>query len=373
METPLDIRAWVRGHDGRWHWLDVGRFDSDLPAADLLLPPPTVAGRSLDTWPPGRYRFELLDGAAVRRLDLTLDPAALSTDDPVDPVDPLGPDTGRIWPVYQTVGPYVVEDSVVHPLAGRAGRPLTPGEAWLATDRVASEWRPRASALGVLLPPGPRNVVGVLHRVEPDASFELIEIRTVGAPHPAGSRTTRVEFAFEPRAVFPPGLYAIDLAWDGPEGHQSATWYVELRPAPTMRTSALLRAARRYAVHAGTQTLILSGAGRREPDADRAPVRVFPIEPSIGCGLVLIDQQAAVLGFGHAGQAPADVLATVLGEDGRGVPVPVRVADAGVPGLTLVEPARGAIFPEGIYAFHLEVEDVPLDVRICLGTSPFRR
>ena len=109
--TPIDVRAWARGHDDQWHWLDVGTVASDDPAADLLLPPPIVDGVALPAWPVGHYRLDLLMGQVAYQLDLTIDPDVPAPDAPVSQMDddgrpdpPVGSATSRPGPTPSSTG-----------------------------------------------------------------------------------------------------------------------------------------------------------------------------------------------------------------------------------------------------------------------------
>jgi len=371
--TPLDVRVWARGHDGQWHWLEVGGFASDRPAAELLLPPPTVDGATLPIWPPGRYRLDLLMGQAVYRLDLTIDPDVAPDEAPVSRWSIATGDGTLAWLDDIRVGPFAVSNGFVLRLTGRDGATLRDAEAWLGLDgQVASMWLPSATGLGVVLPEGSRDASANIRRIAPDpgdpGTMAQVEVEAgttqggaafIGFDAVAGSR-------------FEPGLYAIDVAWNERSGSRSSTWHVELRPGPAARPSTLLEAARLYGDAAGVDGLILRGAGRRQTDDRDAPVRSFPMAASIGCGDALIDETPAVLGLGHATDIhPRSITATLRGPNGREIDVPLRIAPVVIPGLTLIAPARGVAFAAGIYRFTIFSATGWDTFTVCLGTSPF--
>jgi hypothetical protein len=371
-DSALDVRAWARGHDGQWHRLDVGRFASDRPAADLLLPPPTVDGAVLPAWPSGRYRLDLLTGDSIRRIDLTIDPDVAPAEAPISTVPSLDREGPIAWLGAVPSGPFAVADGVVQPLAGVAGDAITDAEAWLGDERVATAWLPSATGLGVLLPAGTRDPSGVIRRLAPDPIFAGPVGRAGVRFGAANARTPYVVFDAPEASRFEPGLYAMDIQWSGTEGRRARTWTMELRPGPVLRSTSLLAAARRYAGQGGIPGLILQGAGRRQTDPAAAPVRTFAITPSIGCGDALIDETPAVIGFGHAvDDYLGTITVTLHGANGRELDVPLRVARSVRPGLTLVAPVRGVAFSAGIYRFH--IDDWPADqaFTVCLGTSPF--
>jgi len=371
-DSPLDVRAWARGHDGQWHWLDVGRFASDRPAADLLLPPPTVDGAVLAAWPAGRYRFDLLMGTTTRRIDVTVDPDVAPGDAPVSRTSALRGDVPPAWVGAVPAGPFVVADGVVQPITGVAGDAEIDARAWLDGDRISSAWLPGATSLGVLLPAGTTDASGLIRRLAPDQVFAGPVGRADVRFGAANAPTPYVIFDAPEGGRFDPGVYAMDMLWSDDLGRRARTWTVELRPGPALRSTSMLTAARRYANAAGSPELILQGAGPRRTDPASAPVRTFPITRSIGCGDDLIDETPAVIGFGHGVKDYlGTITATLHGTNGREIDVPLRVARSVRPGLTLVAPVRGVAFAAGIYRFH--VDDWPADQEftVCLGTSPF--
>ncbi len=374
-ETPLDVRVWARGHDGEWHWLEVGRFTSDRADADLLLPPPVVDGRFLPAWPSGRYRFDLLMGGYVTRIDLSVGPGAENADAPVT-VPSLAPvvagSTADPWPGGIPLGPFAIADGVGRPVIARAGDPMTAAEAWLAGDAIARIDLPRTTGLGVMLRVSARAPAGVIRRLSPDAAFDG-PVATVGVRlDTAGIGRTVVQFDQVAAGRFEPGVYALELSWDGFRGRESAIWHIELGPGPlSARPPPLLRAARRYADFAGNDALILSGGSRRDPDPGGPPVSAFPLVETIGCDRSIIRETPEVLGIGHqADDAPSSIRATIEGPTRRTIDLRLRIAPGVVPGLTLVAPARAATFAPGIYRFTMDGRDGPTGFTVCLGASP---
>ena len=169
---------------------------------------------------------------------------------------------------------------------------------------------------------------------------------------------------------FEPGVYVLDLTWDGPAGREAGTWHVELLPGATNREPPLLEAARRYATYAGTEQVVVGGPipGGSEPVP--TAVQAFPMGDPIGCDEPLAAPMLAVLGLGHrAGDAPDDVVATFELADGLAMEEALRIAPDAGPGLTLVAPADGAAFAPGPHTFTVTRGGEARSFTVCVGTS----
>ncbi len=370
--TPIDVRAWGRGLDGQWHWLDVGTVATDDPAADLLLPPPIVDGVALPAWPVGRYRLDLLMGQVAYQLDLTIDPEVPAPEAPVSQWTPPAT-TGPLGGLGDVpVGAFAVGDGFVASLGGQPGPRLSDAGAWLATDQVATASLPSTTGLGVLLPVGARDVRGVIRRLAPEPFFLTPDGQIAIRANAADEPSPYVQFDAPEGTRFEPGVYALDTQWTDATGPQAQTWTVTLRPAPALRDPTLLQATRRFLPAAGTDSLILRAAGSRGPDAATGPVQTLPLADAMGCDDVRLDASPPVLGLGHATDIyPRSIVATLIRTNEADVDIPLRIAPAVVPGLTLIAPEREAAFAPGRYQFTLTEAARPVAFTLCLGDPPF--
>jgi hypothetical protein len=361
-ETPLGIRVWGRGHDGQWHWLDIGRIVPVVPAADLLLPPPRVDGVALLAWPPGRYRIDLLMGQHVSRIDVTIDRDAPPPDAPVSAWSTTGPRSTAIWTGDEPSGPYVVADGYVQPLDGLEGPTLSAAEAWLGGHTVVSAWSPRATALGVVLPSAALDATAVIRRVTPEEVFAG-PVATIGTRPGASGVSTYVQFDMREPYRFEPGVYAIEAHWSGGEGADAGTWHIELRPAPADPVTTFLAAAQRYAPVAGSWGLVIGGAG-----ADDSPVAVASLEDGVGCDDAVSPAQVLVIGITHPPDVdPGEIdFSRVRGGSGT-EPVALRIARSVVPGLTLIGGRSAWALAEGTYVLTLEHEGERRTIDLCVG------
>lgn len=369
--TPLDVRAWVRGTDRRWHALEIGSFDSDRPDAALLLPPPTVDGATLPAWPPGTYRFDLLMGQTIYRLDVTIDPDLPSAEVPVSHWATTTGDGSMAWLDDIAAGPFAVSNGFVMRLASRGGPALRDPEAWLGLDGfVASAWLPSVTGLGVVLPSGSRDASAGIRRIAPEPGGPGVAMARVEVD--AGTSETGVPFVvFHTTAGerLDPGVYAIDVSWNEVSGSRSLTWHIDLRPGPAARSSTLLDAARTYGAEAGVDGIVLRGAGRGETGARPAPVRTFAMAPEIGCGDDPTDETPAVIGLGHPADIhPRSITATLRVPGDRETDVPLRIAPVVIPGLTLIAPARDVAFAPGTYTFTTTALGTTRAFTLCLGS-----
>lgn len=381
-QAALDIRAWARGHDGAWHWLALRRLSSQLPAADLLLPPPEVDGKVLPAWPVGRYRFDLLLGQSIERIDLSVGPGAANADAPVSRPPAASAPGETSWPDVIGPGPYAVVDGEVRPLAGFGRDQLEVAEAWLAGDQVARAWLPAASELGVLLPAGAASPSGVIRRLAPDPVF-LGPVAHQGVQQgPNGEARPYVGFADASGLLIQPGVYGMDIAWTDGGARQAASWYVELLPGPRVRGgSPLFMAARRFPGYAEPDGVVIAPSVEGSVDPIGPVLPSVPMSGVIGCSGEVIDGAITVIGVGHMpDRLPDRITATIApsgSSDGPGegpFPVrtyPLRIAPSVAPGLTLIAPADDPAFLPGTYRFGLDYgADGRRTFTICVGGAP---
>lgn len=372
--AALAIRVWKLQSNGTWRWLDARRPNSVRPAADLVLLPPREVDVPSVSWSSGRYRLDVLLGSTIERLEVSLDTPAWPGFDP----DRVAVDRGDgvAWPGILVSGPFAIVDGSIQPLDGRPLPDPVEAASWLDVDGgVAVVSSRTVDGLGIALAPGSTQVTGTIRRLAPGALPGETEVigGEVGVRLDAAARpVVAVRFDAPDGVALVSGVYALAVSWRAADLDRSATWVVEVRPASDVHATSLLYAARRYAAHAGSGTLVFSGGGRRRPDWAEAPVRTLPLGDAIGCGADIIDETPAVLGFAFAdGETLDRIDARLVAPLGRTLDVRLRVAREVVPGLSLVAPARGAAFAAGIYRLAIDTSHGTRQVTLCLGTSPF--
>jgi hypothetical protein len=398
--TPLAIRVWQTGPNGTLVWLDARRVASDLPAGELLLLPPTLDGEAARQWPAGDYRIDLLMGTWIERLGVRLARTAVvaePSDDPTRPTTPpVGPDRAAMPPAWLgnvPAGAFAVVDGVVKPLPGEPGSTLQDAQAWLdvatgaragagAGHHVASTGRVGVTRIGVMLPGGAHAASGILRPLTSAPDFEgqpaLVGDRVDASNNP----TAFLLFRTPDGEPWPAGTYAIEATWIGPGGRQAATWHIVLTPGPVEGETNLLAAARAYGRFAGVDGLLIGSAEQLRDPVRAAGFQARAIEPDpatsepslgpIGCEGADFPAKPPVIGLGHpVDRVPSSVEITASGRLDQTIATRLRTAVDVVPGLTLLAPARGATFPDGVYRITIHDDRGVRELRVCLGTSPF--
>ncbi len=242
-DTPLDARIWRAVGDG-WEWLAADPLAADGVGA-FLFAPPKVAGGYLPTWPTGRYRIEWLApqgiGTATIRVEGRFETgrASLVSLRPPDRTlpSPLTPD----FAVADDERLFAVTRGIAAGLSGSGSIPLDAAAAWRqALDvrdelppAVAMAYLPEANGLGVLLPSGTSGADGDITRLGPDGAV-LDAQRSIGMHFATGRRSPYVIFRAPGGATWLPGVYRLDVTWSSPAGPRTASYHLELRPAPTL-------------------------------------------------------------------------------------------------------------------------------------------
>jgi len=392
-ETPLDVRIWLDHAGGELEWMDA-RPVSDMPARGAYLyERPSVAGAAVRSWAPGRYRMDVLVGGGIRRIDLEMmgPSGKLPAPEPWPSVDPPFPDFDMSKLEGLPVGLFAQVDGAVKPLASAAGPPLGETGAWLDLSRPASDleprmfvartYQPRATQLGVVLPPFSTVRSVDLRRLAPFDDTGGLVGETVSGP------LESVSFAaFGPPwdGVWHPGVYALSVAWTDVDGRHDQSWHVELRPGPLRAEPILLSATRAWARYAGFSGVLLGTTGSLDGASQAAGIRLLEIAPQTGAvypGLTGLDQ----IGCGETVvQGRPDLIGIVGPVDGDLTPVVARIlspmADGGslltltaagaVPGLTLVTPLVTSEFGgPASYGFRAGSGVAAPGYTICIGSG----
>lgn len=387
-ETPLDIRVWRPNVDGGWTWLDVHRIGSDRPAGALLLRPPRIGEDDQATWPPGAYRVELLMGTRLERIDIRIpDHTGAIPEAPPEPslsgdVFALGTPLGE----YETPGPFLIVGQNAVPLVADVGGQREVADVWLdpgaaastGAPRVATVFQPGVAGMAVLLPNVSSTITGSLVRLAPDAPFD--------GPAPLvvqGDWTTRppyIVFEAPNDRPWPAGVYAMQVSWQDPTGTHFDTWHIQLLPGEPDAPPAMLVAARTFGPFAGADGIVTGPTIVAADGSAVSPVRLLPFERSaddpaviapVACDETFIGGKPEVIGISRPVDAlPPVITADVLFPDGRSQAQPLR--STSLTGITLVEPARGVSFAQGVYRLRMEsIDGTASEAIVCLGTSPF--
>jgi hypothetical protein len=290
-----------------------------------------------------------------------------------------------------TMGLFATVDRVGVPLPAVEGPPLDEVGAWLNLDPgtaraprsfVAAAYLPRATGLGVMLPPGSVVQSARMERLAPEplpGEPPRVEglLDDAGRPAPA----EYVLFATPDGGSWSPGTYRLSVGWADADGLHERSWHLELRPGPVRVLPRLLAAARSWARYAGATGVIL---GMTEPLVGgprsavirlvrlRPETATYPVESGIGCGGTVIDANPGVLGFAYpddqyATTASAQILRPFLR---RGEQVMLTAA-FGLRGLIIVAPARRPALSHGTYRFTIGDGEHARDFALCLEMQSF--
>jgi hypothetical protein len=239
---PLDMRVWKLGANDVTRWIDghsLDRTDRDGSFTFIRSDP---AGGAL-SWPAGHYRVDLLaaDGSYSIAVQIPgrfgIVPAPDDSTSGIQ-VNVLAPDASD--PSGVQFGPFAMVDGVGVPLEASQQASMSDEEAWRmivedevtgGSSRVASEYLPRASGLGVMLTNHADVTFAAIARLAPDARVSVAPM--IGGISELRGQTPWVAFAPRAGGVWPPGVYAITVGWTDPAGWHRGTWHVELRPGPT--------------------------------------------------------------------------------------------------------------------------------------------
>ncbi len=370
LDTPLDTRVSRATSDGGWEWLDVGSVDSVPIAGQTLFWPPSTDGQRPGTWPAGRYRVDLLMGTRIEHVDVAI-PGRFER---VPAPKPVTPSSGPLFaaagivPARLPAGPFAIADGVPTGLVPHRIAAVDAATAWLDPPLGSetgpfgglSEWLPRATGLGVILPAGRRPLTADLQRLSPGPLPDVPNAVIRERAGPDGSSWYAL-FAAPPGVEWSPGDYAIHVTWGDAAGKHAATWRIELRPGPTSEPAMLLEVARSFARFAGSTKVVIGTDGS-------APDRLS----GTSCDQPDDTAQPVALAISHPGAVHVtEVIVRLLFASGRTVDVPVRVVPDVVAGMTLVAPASGVTFAPGRYRVLVESGSKERRFNICLGAGPF--
>lgn len=361
-QLPLDIRVWLAAEDDTWAWVGASPLDPAPAFGGYLLGSPTVRGVPLETWPPGRYRIDVLSGTGIRHLHLALPdrfevvpapdgPAALTDPSLRAPFAPRFPD-------QMAPGPFLVAggDVLPVPVEGEA-EVRDPMSLW--RDGIFGTHAPDATGMGLLFPSGSTEATATLHLVAP--VDRPAEGRRALGMRIGEERSPFVVFRAPNGAAWAPGAYRIDARWTGADGTPaSAHYHVDLLPAPDMVPSIVLDAARGFREWAGrTDALVGMPAFAEAGEQDLA---------CLEGNEAVVTESPTVIGLGHEpGDPPGRVSGQLQFDGGRLATQPVLVATEALPGLTLVAPARTDSFAPGVYRLTLEEANGPRTLVLCAG------
>jgi hypothetical protein len=392
--APLDVRIWRLGR-GDPEWIDTEALDPTPSGGAFVYVRPGDAGGPAKPWGSGRYRIDVLVDGSIRRLGVDI-PDRFSNL-PAGVERPSLRDIGRLAEPAEavlpdlTMGLFATVDRIGVPLPSVEGPSLDEVGAWLNLDPgtgrtprsfVAAAYIPRATGLGVMLPPGSVVQSARLERLPP-APLPGEPPRVEGLLDDAGrpAPPEYVLFAAPDGGPWAPGTYRLSVVWADADGLHDRSWHAELRPGPVRALPRLLAAARSWARYAGVTGVIL---GTTEPligGPRSAVIRLvrlrpddaaYPVVSGIGCGGTVIDGNPGIIGFAYPDEQYAStVRARILRPFLRRGDQVVMTAAFGLRGLILVAPARRPILTEGTYRFTVGDDEDARDFALCLGMQTF--
>ena len=392
-ETPLAVRIWLDHAGGELEWIDARPIDQVPARGAYLFLRRSVPGGPVRSWGPGRYRVDVLVGGGIRRIDVEIPDGSGNVPDP-EPWSRVVPRIiGLDVPGLAGLpsGLFAQVDGAAVPLASTAGPPLDETGAWMDVDRratdeepwsyVARTYQPRATQIGVVLPPTSVIRSMALHRLAPFDDIPVIGGTAIGS----GEALSFVVFAPPGGAAWRPGVYALSVEWVDGDGPHDRTWHVELRPGPLAVEPVLLSAARAWARYAGSTGVLLGTTESIDGASDASAIRLLEIVPHkgthypglsgsdlIGCGPTIVHGRPTVIGLvGPVGTDLAPVTSRLLYPFADTGPLEVLTVAEAMPGLTLVTPFVTAEFGgPAAYGFRAgSTGDAP-GYTICIGLVP---
>lgn len=391
-DLPIDRQAWRPGGRGVLELATGGRAviglgltgpDLDVPLAtriwrlvpgavpELVVPQSVpadpgrpiwfardAAGSSLDSWRPGTYRIDLLEGLAIRRLVIRI-PGDVAAEETALPARPDRQADEAILaalrsPGADRTGVALLHDGAATAVPAATGRgadeltswiePFDPEAPFVRPARIVAAFpttiawfpEPEARILGArvdMLAPIERRFTLA------DARIELVQ---------ANPRVV-VLLRWATGRPWPAGVYRIQASWVRPDGSVGkAAWHLELAPA---RDRPLGNALARIAL-----------GWTRDPRtvADRVlgPADVFDggalARPANACAARrLLDPSPAGIGLTGLGERAVDeVGVTRLFEDGYRIPLRVGLVPRAAEALAIVT-APGAGWQPGAYRINV--------------------
>jgi hypothetical protein len=387
--TPLDVRIW-RATSAGLEWVDTQPVDAVPSGGAFIYARPPSAGGGLVTWRSGTYRVDVLVDGTIRRFEVGIPDRFANVPDQGDrpSLRDLGPllDPEPARPDVP-IGLFATVDGVAILLPASEGDSLDEAAAWLDLDAgtgrpprsfVAATYLPRATRLGVMLPPRSVVMSARMERLAPEplpGSDAVID-------HSPNDRapSSSVMFRAPTGTALTPGVYRLTVVWADSEGLHEESWHLELRPGPLRELPPLLAAARNWARYAGTSGVILGTVEPLGTGSTSSPIREiqlpatasYPASTGLGCGGTVIEPSPGILGFAYPPDDGASVVnARIERPFLRRDDQVLMSAYPGVPGLVLAAPARIASLPGADWVFTVRAGGDDLEYALCLGMSTF--
>ncbi len=382
-QPPLDVRVW-RVWQERHHYVAAEHVALPGQAVQtVLLPPADGAGER--TWPPGRYRIDVLTGRAIMRIDVELpgNPVAVlrvPRSGPVAANEDLAATLGGVRPGVHGLFLERAGPPHIACLDAETGPALEEAAAWLDLEGPASAAAcpgPQATdtphAFALLLGEGERLRRASLHRLEPVAESLGTASLLDTPPREGGTAGTRrlALFRASEAGRWQPGSYRIDAEWRDGQGRHSGSWLLQLYPGSS-GPRPLLDAARRATILAGRWSIV---GGLLDPPRDQPPDSVPADTAALGrtCqGAKIMSTDTAVI-VGYEGDPPATASVMRIFGDGVALPLPAYVVDA-VPGTLVFAPAGDTVWRPGYYRIRLlylasqpDEQNLARDLVFCVG------
>jgi hypothetical protein len=362
-ELPLDARIWELGRDGAWQWLDAQRLDPSPWGGALHFTPPVRDGVQQPVWLGGIYRVEILVEGGIRRIDIDVREVASVL---VEPGYGAGPPPARgafsVDVSSIPEGPFLSVDGDAMPFTASPADPATSAaDVWLGAvpGGVTVLREPRASGLGLMLPPDATHVEASVRSLGPeslaDTPTQIVRTRVDDGP-----RAPYVVFGAPGGGAWPAGTYAIDASWTSVGRGQAVTYLLELVP-PEVEDPLALLAARSLA-HVRSDEV--------------APTGVAVLAASLQCdgASPMPGLEPAFLGIEHApDHAPDSIALERVARSGDTTDQPILVAGEVAPGLSLVGPADRAAFQPGVYRLVVGDGGDAVRTRLCVGVESVAR
>jgi hypothetical protein len=240
-ESPQDLRIWRIHRDDQLEWIDAHAVAGEPKSRTLLFVRPGGPDSSYTPWLAGQYRVDLLVDGTIRQIAVQVTGRFGNVPPPDDPpiaasglVAPLDSDPSRV-----PFGPFLTVDGTGVPLAVTPRANLAEATAWLegmghdvgaTRPTVARIYAPRATGIGAMLTSHATVRSATVRRLSPDARLEVHPM--LGGISNIHGWTPWVALAAPGDGAWPPGVYALTVAWTDAVGPHENTWHVELLPGP---------------------------------------------------------------------------------------------------------------------------------------------
>jgi hypothetical protein len=234
------------------------------------------------------------------------------------------------------------------------------------------------SAFGIALPGGATAVTAGIEQLTPDRDVIHTGYQVI---YESDRSDTPPSVIYDPVGTdWTPGVYRLSASWTGAKGRTSATWDVTVFPGAIPDDPTMLAAARAFSRFAGKDGLAEAPPAAVLSWNPAEAIRFLPFirerkKPTaiapVDCGVRTLDGIPRVVGIAHPGRVDLQVRVAIEGPDGSQAPVPVMSVT--LDGLTIVSPARVAVFPAGTYLLTIDDGTRVSTVTACLGgvADPF--